>query len=240
MSLQQPATMTPVKKTNYHHGNLRISIIYSVAQLIGEENGINFQLKDVAKLVGTSQPAIYKHFAGKKALLVETAVEGYSLQKEFRDQAFENTDGSPLSKVFALAQAYVNFSRTHPGFFLLMKNLETKEILSSKRYLSERQESLSLATGLVQECLSDGSFTNVDPQIAMTVLQSIVYGLAHLYITNQIKLIAPDSNNVHNFQEQVIVTSLESLLTKKGKREITKIANDYFSDSLTASGIKHR
>ncbi len=223
MDATSDSSTTPVKKTRYHHGNLRISIIYSVAQIIGEDRGINFQLKDVAKLVGTSQPAIYKHFANKDALLVETAVEGYQLQKQFRDIAFKETDSCLLSKVFALLNAYVNFSRTHPGFFLLMKNLETKEILSSTRYLTERVESLSLANGLIRNCLDDGLFVDMDPQIAMTLLQSIAYGLAHLYITDQINLIAPSRRDEGGFQEAVIVRGLDSLLSKKGKQEIAKI-----------------
>ena len=224
MDLRSPDSTTPVKKTRYHHGNLRISIIYSVAQLIGEERGINFQLMDVAKLVGTSQPAIYKHFTNKSALLVETAIEGYQLQKQFRDSAFEDTDGSPLARIFALVQAYVNFSHTHSGFFLLMKTLETEEILSSKRYLSERVESLSLANGLIGECLDNGIFVDIDPQIAMTLLQSIAYGLAHLYITEQINLTAPTRQKEEKFQEAVIVRGLDSLLSDKGKQAISKIS----------------
>ncbi|MCA8894523.1 MAG: helix-turn-helix transcriptional regulator, partial [Amphiplicatus sp.] len=58
------------KKTGYYHGNLRNAIIDAVAQLIGERRSAQFQLKDVAALVGTSQPAIYKHFDSKQALLV--------------------------------------------------------------------------------------------------------------------------------------------------------------------------
>ena len=215
----------PVKKTSYHHGNLRISIIYAVAQIIREDRSINFQLKDVARLVGTSQPAIYRHFANKGALLVETAIEGYKLQKQFRDKAFETTDDSPLSKVFALVNSYVNFSRSHSGFFLLMKNLETKEILSSSRYLAERVESVSLAMGLIRECRDDGTFIEVDTQIAMTLLQSIAYGLAHLYITDQINIIAPRRSDKEEFQKAVLVRGLESLLSEDGRQNISRIYN---------------
>jgi len=45
------------KKAGYHHENLRNAIIEAVAQLIGEGRSAQFQLKDVAALVGTSQPA---------------------------------------------------------------------------------------------------------------------------------------------------------------------------------------
>ena len=151
--LSLPKPSKPVKKSGYHHGDLRTSIIDAVAQLIGENKGLGFHLKDVAKLVGTSQPAIYKHFEGKKALLVETAVKGYQLQKQFRDHAISRSGGSPLAKLLAIGHAYVHFSRAHSGYFLLMKNLETEEILSSKRYVAEQNSVLALVSGLIQERL---------------------------------------------------------------------------------------
>ncbi|HFC30515.1 MAG TPA: TetR/AcrR family transcriptional regulator, partial [Oceanospirillales bacterium] len=64
------------KKTGYHHGNLRQSIIHAVALIAQKKRSLDFQLKEIADLVGTSQPAIYKHFTGKKELLTEVAVAG--------------------------------------------------------------------------------------------------------------------------------------------------------------------
>ncbi len=221
-SLVPPPTK-PTKKTAYHHGDLRASIIDAVAQLIGNKKSLSFHLKDVAQLVGTSQPAIYKHFEGKSALLVETAIKGYKLQNQFRDHAMSRTNGSPLAKLLAIGFAYVNFSRMYPGYFLLMKNLETEEILSSKRYIAEQNHILRLVTNLIQDCVDDGAFVKIDTEFAMTVLQSSAYGLAHLYITGQIDRIA--SKHAHNddFLQKVLAKSIESLLSPKGKKQLSTL-----------------
>ena len=50
------------KKTGYHHGDLRNAIIEAVAKLIAKSHSLDFQLKEVGKMVGTSVPAIYRHF----------------------------------------------------------------------------------------------------------------------------------------------------------------------------------
>ncbi|HRX73173.1 MAG TPA: helix-turn-helix domain-containing protein [Hyphomonas sp.] len=70
------------KKAGYHHGDLRNAIMEAVANLIAKNRSLDFQLKDVAEMVGTSTPAIYRHFESKQSLLVETAIAGYEIQKQ--------------------------------------------------------------------------------------------------------------------------------------------------------------
>jgi AcrR family transcriptional regulator len=215
--------MKPVKKTSYHHGNLRESIINAVAQLIKEKRGLNFQLKEVAELVGTSQPAIYKHFDSKKALLTEVAVAGYQLQAKLRDKALESIKGSPLAKMKAIGRSYMDFAQNYPGYFLLIKNLETKEILSSKRYLAVRKKTIDVIHSTTIQCMDEGLFVQMDLQLAVTTLNAAVYGLAHLYITNQMSMISTKEISTHDFLEMVIDLHIKSLLSEKGQIEFEKI-----------------
>jgi len=213
----------PLKKMRYHHGDLRNAIIDSVARLIEEKRSLAFQLKEVAKLVGTSQPAIYRHFENKDALLVETAVRGYQLQRELREHAIKTTGGTPLADILAILEAYTLFSITRSGYFLLIKNLETNEILASSTYLEERSRSIKRITDLLQDCIENGLLAETDLEIAHTVLQSSAYGLAHLYITGQVELITrPDVDN-SVLSTRIFTLSLGSLLSEKGKAEFAKI-----------------
>lgn len=223
MDVLLPKRSEPEKKTGYHHGNLRAAIFDAVAQLIDERRSLNFHLKDVAALVGTSQPAIYKHFDGKDALLVEMAVKGYELQTKYRDHAMEQTDGSPLARLLALGIAYVEFARIHPGFFLLMKNLETREILSSKRYLTELNKAVAVVLALIGQCIENGSFEDVDPHFALVVLQSTAYGLAQLYMTGQINRIVDDNASDPKLTERAFAKSMSALLSEKGKKDLKNI-----------------
>lgn len=214
------APRSPTKKKRFHHGDLRNAIMDAVAQLIGEKRSLAFQLKEVAELVGTTQPAIYKHFESKDALLVETAVTGYKLQRAFREFAMETSGGSPLADILAIGEAYVLFSIRRPGYFLLIKNLETNEILSSQTYLQERDLAVNRITELVQRCIEDGLFADVSVELARTVLQSTAYGLAHLYITGQIDLTAKETSRDGRFPTEVFARSLSSLLSGRGQREL--------------------
>ncbi len=215
--------MKPIKKTSYHHGDLRQSIINAVAHLIREKKGLNFQLKEVAELVGTSQPAIYKHFDGKKELLTEVAVAGYQLQTKFREDSLAKVSKNPLAQMKSIGQSYLEFAQKYPGYFLLIKNLETKEILSSKRYLAERQKTIKIITSTTQKCISEGLFISVDLQVALTALNAAVIGLAHLYITGQTSLLSTDKINMQEFLAQVLDLHISSLLSEKGKQAYAKL-----------------
>lgn len=215
--------MNSIKKTSYHHGNLRQSIIDTVADLIKENKSTNFKLKEVSELVGTSQPAIYKHFAGKKELLTEVAVVGYQLQSEFRENALKKIGTSPLAQLKSVGESYINFAQTHSGYFLLIKNLETKEILSSKRYLAERKKTTKRIVQITRKCIELGLFIDIEIELAGTVLNASAIGLAHLYVTGQIEVTTKNHINDRNFYKQIFELHISSLLSEKGKIAFSKL-----------------
>lgn len=217
------------KKSAYHHGDLRNSIIDAVSQLIDQRKSLDFQLKDVAALVGTSTPAIYRHFASKQDLLVETAVAGYKIQKAFRAHALEQCPTSPLARLLSIGYAYVHFAKECPGFYLLMKNLETDEILCSERYQEERDEGLSLVRSLVQECIDTGVFIEIDTDLAMASLQATAFGLAHLYLGNQVAYVAPLLREDRDLVTKIFAINVRSLLTKQGKQKIAEASRNPFA-----------
>ncbi|MGE6697299.1 TetR/AcrR family transcriptional regulator [Hyphomonas sp. NPDC076900] len=212
------------RKSGYHHGDLRNSIIEAVAILIDERRSLDFQLKDVARMVGTSQPAIYKHFENKQDLLIETAVAGYGYQAAFRDWAMEQAGEALLAKLLGVGYAYVHFAQSCPGFYILMKNLETDEILSSRRYQKQRLKGISVARALVRGCVEDGTFIAVDIDDAMASLQATVAGLAQLYLSNSLHYVARAKENDTELLVRLFSLHVGSLLSAKGRRQMA-IAN---------------
>jgi AcrR family transcriptional regulator len=228
------------KKSAYHHGDLRNSIIEAVSQLIDQRKSLDFQLKDVALLVGTSTPAIYRHFSSKQDLLVGTAVAGYESQKAFRTHALDQCATSPLARLLSIGYAYVHFAKECPGFYLLMKNLETDEILSSEKYQKERDEGLSLVRSLVQECIDTGLFVEIDTDLAMASLQATAFGLAHLYLGNQVAYVAPSLLGDRDLVSKVFAIAMRSLLSEKGQQMIAEASQNPFTQNLNGHSSSRR
>lgn len=216
------------KKSGYHHGDLRNAIIEAVARLIAERRSLDFQLKEVGKLVGTSSPAMYRHFASKQELLVETAIAGYDLQKNYRSFAVEKAGAPALARLLAVGHAYIHFARTHPGYFLLMKSLETEEILSSKRYQAQREETGRLMRSLVCECIEAGVFIGVDVDLALASLQATAFGIANLYTADQLRYVAPALLGDEDLVARIFEVNIGALLSSKGKRQFASANQDPF------------
>ncbi|WP_273054889.1 MULTISPECIES: TetR/AcrR family transcriptional regulator [Hyphomonas] len=218
------------KKTGYHHGDLRNAIIEAVAKLIAKSHSLDFQLKEVGKMVGTSVPAIYRHFESKQDLLVETAIAGYVLQENYRSYALDQAGDMVLSRLLAVGYAYVHFARSHPGYFLLMKSMETEEILSSETYQAQRYKTIRLMDELVTECSSEGYFTDVEKDLVLAVLQAAAFGIANLYTADQLRYVAPGLIGQEDVVARLFKISLRAVLSEAGMRAVETVAGDPFQD----------
>lgn len=227
---------TVIKKSGYHHGDLRKAIIEAVSELIDQRRSLDFHLKDVAELVGTSQPAIYRHFNGKQALLTETALEGYDCQAAFRNWAIEQAPPSPLAKLLAVGYAYVHFAQECPGLFMLMKNFETEDILSSERYQIQRMTSINAARALAKECIDSKLFADMDLDTVMASLQATVFGIASLYVGNQLRYVARSRRNDQDLVARLFAIHIGSLLTPKGRRHMPAASVNPFANAASTPG----
>jgi len=221
------------RKSAYHHGNMHEAIIIAATSLIKERKSLDFQLKDIASLINTSTPAIYRHFENKQALLVAAATFGYDLQKKYRDIALEVHCETPIHKLTAIGFAYIHFSRIYPGFFMLMKNLETKEILSSEEYIKQRDFTQNLVRSLINDCIESGLFIDADREIAITFLQSTTYGIAQMFLLESMPQFAPTQYNDPNFVSKVIRHTIGSMLTDKGRLHLEAATQNPFIYKLS-------
>src|SRR5690554_1810013 len=104
--------------SNYHHGNLRQELMELAERHLIEGGAGDLSLRALAREIGVSQTAPYRHFRDKNALLAALATEGFG---RFFDickpsEAEPRADKSLL--LFGLA--YVYFAKQHTAMFHLM------------------------------------------------------------------------------------------------------------------------
>ncbi|MEZ4744350.1 MAG: helix-turn-helix domain-containing protein [Bdellovibrionota bacterium] len=67
------------------HGDLANSLIEIAVHYIGKEKSTEFALRELAKKLGVSHAAAYKHFRSKQDLLESIAIRGFEmLSKNFK------------------------------------------------------------------------------------------------------------------------------------------------------------
>ena len=102
----------------YHHGNLRDALIAEGLRLLEERDAAHVGLREVARRVGVSPTAVYRHFPNKEALLAALAASGFRQLTEWQAEAI----GGKVTRTSfnAMGRAYVRFALANPALFRLM------------------------------------------------------------------------------------------------------------------------
>ena len=109
----------------YHHGDLRRALVAAARALLEEAGPEALSLRDVARRVGVSHNAPYRHFPTRQALLAAVAAEGFAALSA-RMAAVPAAPGPGVPPGLAppgLAagfRCYLGFARDLPGLFRLM------------------------------------------------------------------------------------------------------------------------
>ncbi|MFN9604615.1 MAG: TetR/AcrR family transcriptional regulator, partial [Planctomycetota bacterium] len=64
-------------ETRYHHGDLEQAILETAKQMLEQSGIAELSLRDIAKHIGVSHQAPYKHFASKADVLLAIPAKGF-------------------------------------------------------------------------------------------------------------------------------------------------------------------
>ena len=118
MSLQS-SPPNPAAARRYHHGDLRAALVEAGLRLLGESPGDAPGLREVARAVGVSSAAVYRHFPNREALLRALAFAG--LEQLGAAQTAAMRDGTTAKDAFnASGRAYVRFALANPSLYRLI------------------------------------------------------------------------------------------------------------------------
>jgi AcrR family transcriptional regulator len=97
---------------------LREALIAEAIRILDDDGEAGLNLRRLAAGVGVTQPALYRHFAGKDALLDEIALRG---MQAFVSRAREAQEGArdAYDALARFAEAYVRHAAENPGWFRL-------------------------------------------------------------------------------------------------------------------------
>jgi len=102
----------------YHHGDLRDALVQAAFQEAERGGPEAINISALAKKLGVSQPAPYRHFADREALLEAVTAEAF---RQFNVILRELIDKpSKQSKLSRLAQATLAFGLQRNGIYRLM------------------------------------------------------------------------------------------------------------------------
>ena len=107
----------------YHHGDLRRVLLQTALDMLGEEQGWQFTLRELARRAGVTHAAPYKHFTDKAAMLSELAVQGFDRLQD-AILAARQPQAPPREEFVAMCLAYVRFGTSNANLYRLMFSID--------------------------------------------------------------------------------------------------------------------
>ncbi|RZM34731.1 MAG: TetR/AcrR family transcriptional regulator, partial [Sphingomonas sp.] len=94
----------------YHHGNLREALIQAALVLIAERGISGFAVAELARAVGVSAAAPYRHFRDRDAVLAEVSRRGFEALEADMRAALLSRPTDPVAALEACAQSHLAFA----------------------------------------------------------------------------------------------------------------------------------
>ena len=173
----------PVPRQGYHHGDLRAALLDAGLRLLRERSVDDLSLRELAREVGVSAAAIYRHFPEKSALMAALAVEGLERLGKAQRMATRSAGGGKAG-FLASGLAYVRFAVDNPALFRLVFSVAQQD-----DPLEARLDGVSAALrGLRQdvEALMPAGVPAAERKAAALHAWALVHGLAQLVLDRQI------------------------------------------------------
>ncbi len=175
-----------MSKKGYHHGDLRRALVRAAVEIIQEDNVQALTLRSVAKRVGVSHTAPYRHFNDKAALLASVAEEGFELLGQSLQQAIDHSGTSSLARLQDSGVAYVHFACNNPSHYRVMFGSSVANKAQYTSLLETAMAAFGILMSCIESCQKDGLIAQGDPQPLALAAWSLTHGLAMLLLDQQI------------------------------------------------------
>lgn len=163
----------------YHHGDLRTAVIAAGLKRLETDDG-ELGLRALARDVGVSATALYRHFPDKEALLDALADEGLRRLGALQAQAWLKAGGGRAG-FKAIGIAYVRFAHDEPALFRLSFTRQMPE-----RYRDEGSDGGDVAYNLLRAGVGEALPGVTDPDIAALHAWALVHGVAMLVLDRRV------------------------------------------------------
>jgi len=176
--------------TRYHHGNLRAALIEAAAELARAGGPDAVVLREVARVVGVSHNAAYRHFADREEVLAEVGELAMAQLEQamlagMADVRTRDPRKRARDRLAATGRAYVTYALANPGLFTVAFAGATKhEAAEQAADESGSGGPYGVLNSVLDELVEAGAMPAARRRSADFTCWSAVHGYAGLHLAS--------------------------------------------------------
>jgi AcrR family transcriptional regulator len=170
-----------IETANYHHGNLRLALLDAAIDQIKEHGVEKLSMRGIARIVGVSQTAPYRHFEDKNHLLSEVATQAFSELYEVSIAAID-PNNSPIKNIHATGLVYLQYAINNPEKYRVIFGSRIQNRQSYPSMIEAGEKSFQILIDQVERGIQAGDFIPGCALILANTLWTQVHGAASLIL----------------------------------------------------------
>jgi AcrR family transcriptional regulator len=187
----------------------RALLVTAARDLFLEAGEPGFSLREVARRVGVSPAAVYRHFEGKEALSFAACTQGFEVFSSYLVRALGAA--TPLERALASCEQYRAFALENPldYRFIFMSPaspMDTpKEAVSNAhdQPLLPQYSTFQFLVDRVRECMDAGVIARGDPERTSMLVWAHLHGLVSLRLAGLLEAVGDDPAFAELYRQSV-------------------------------------
>ncbi len=192
LTLQGPSlhlaawTMPATAPRPYHHGQLRQAVIDMALHLAEETGDERVSLREVARRIGVSPGAPFRHFANHESLMTAIAEEATLRLRLGVERDLHRAPPDALGQLKAMGHSFLDWALQHPTAFRLVSSRRLFAFDASASLNVHFAAVRDRTVALVQQAQVAGQLPAAPAERLALGLRAAAYGLARMHIDGQL------------------------------------------------------
>lgn len=166
----------------YHHGNLRAELVDEAEAQLRTTPVEQLSLRALARALGVSQTAPYRHFSDKEALLAAIATRAYERLLDSLLSTRRAAGESAEHQLFAVARSYIDFAARNEHLYKLMFGPQVHPTADYPELRQVSRQTLALVSDILRTGIARGEFIEGDTVYLANAAWAGIHGVATLRI----------------------------------------------------------
>lgn len=170
---------------SYHHGDLRQALLDAACAQLKIETADSLSLRALARQIGVSQTAPYRHFDSRNALFAGIATYGFTILAESLEATVAQIKGSAIDAMIELGLVYLQFSEEHAEKYRLLFDSSLVEFDEYPDLQEASARSFNALLALIRQGKREGVVEDRRDEELAARIWSGMHGIASLLQINR-------------------------------------------------------